>query len=342
MAKKSRVLLSGVMLVLVASWWLSPDVQAQEPCEPNLQFLRYKGFANDSPFAPGQEFRVTFSVKNNSECRLDREYEIALIDGNNSIGVLTQVNPQLDFAPEQEGDVNLDLIAPTTIGVHENVWQLVQQSTPEERFGDRLVVRIRVVAAPIAETAQAPNPSTTLTPLPPPIDTSVGSTTINESRPREMQDFLLPGIGVLAVLFLLLTFWAFRLWRRGKEAAGDPDSGTNQIIAPVPQAAQLTSAALVDPLLLHDPTLLGRGEAMDSKFTADVPGLASVELEHARIVKRNNRWLLQDGIEENRPSEQGVFVNGKRARVIYLQDGDKICLGEVEFIFREPPSGAKQ
>lgn len=461
MEKKIRIVLSGVLLVIAASLWFAPLALAREGCEPNLQFLRYKGFANGLVFAPGQEFSVTFSVRNNSDCRLGSEHVLALVKGDDRMGAPDPVNPQLDLAPGQEGDIYVELTAPSAIGEYESAWQLALDSTSDERYGDPLTIRIRVAPSPVAATAQAnetivavtgaaqtaaptrnaastveanvtatelppttrtevvqptgdpagtataeqsgalsPTGIATLTPTPspapatstptpaaatqttvPPATTPIISGVVTKPAEPTMQptqapiatatpsplpsaipenvqdkptdgtssnDQILPlAITVaLALLFLVILVVAFRLWRRGKEqmsqAAITPQSNPKPVSGPVPQVAQLAGAVLAEPLLLRDPTLLGSGDGMDSKFVADAAGLASVSPEHARIERRNNRWLIQDGVEKDRPSQKGIFVNDKRTRANYLSDGDKIRLGRLELIFREPPQGANQ
>jgi pSer/pThr/pTyr-binding forkhead associated (FHA) protein len=49
---------------------------------------------------------------------------------------------------------------------------------------------------------------------------------------------------------------------------------------------------------------------------------------HARVINEGRRWKVVDQMSAN-----GTFVNGKRASISYVSDGDRILFGPVECIF---------
>lgn len=63
---------------------------------------------------------------------------------------------------------------------------------------------------------------------------------------------------------------------------------------------------------------------------------------HARLMPRNGRWLIRDGYTDDAPSENGIYVNGKRTRVNYLVDHWMIAFGQVEFRFYSSVAIAQQ
>ncbi|OQY99437.1 MAG: hypothetical protein B6D41_01525, partial [Chloroflexi bacterium UTCFX4] len=156
-----------------------------------------------------------------------------------------------------------------------------------------------------------------------------GGDTENQSR---RISFL--AICILLPLLLLLLALIVSALMRGRRAPSP--------IKVVSTAPHLTGAAIPNGFTLVNPTVIGTSDRANLPIPAAIAGAASISPEHARIEKRGARWILRDGDAERRQSKTGVFVNDKRTRVNYLQNGDKIRLGDVEFIFHEPPQGAKQ
>lgn len=149
---------------------------------------------------------------------------------------------------------------------------------------------------------------------------------------------------LLPLLLLLLAFIVPTLIRRGKEASPKKKDLETKKDLPKPivhSTSHLTGAAIPNRFELVNPTIIGTSDGANLIVPTAIAGAASISPEHARIEKRGARWLIRDGDAEGRQSKTGIFVNDKRTRVNYLQDNDKIRLGDVEFIFHEPPQGAK-
>ena len=125
-------------------------------------------------------------------------------------------------------------------------------------------------------------------------------------------------IGLLVSLFLL--FWLRR-------QRGAPPS-------PMPYL-ELESTGL-QLYLKRDRLTLGRGSDCDLRITKNLPGADTVSHHHARLVNRDARWVVVDGVADDHPSTNGIYVNGKRTLENYLSDGDEIAFGELKFRFCVP------
>ncbi len=86
--------------------------------------------------------------------------------------------------------------------------------------------------------------------------------------------------------------------------------------------------------LPKSPATIGRDGKQTVKIDDSFADFETVSRQHARIERRENRWVLIDGARPGQVSANGVFVNGKRTRENYLKDGDHLRFGRVEFVFR--------
>ncbi len=100
--------------------------------------------------------------------------------------------------------------------------------------------------------------------------------------------------------------------------------------------AYLESASLSgEPCRLSlDPagTTVGRAEDNDLVITTDFPAWESASRHHARIVRHNEQWIVED-----LGSKNGVYVNGQRTGRNLLREGWRVGLGQVEFVFHAGP-----
>ncbi len=152
--KFRRAILFLLFFVLATQSLFAPSAHAQAACTPNLQFLGYKGFQDNSLFAPWQKFRVTFVVQNNSACAWGNDYSIVFVSGERMLAQAEPIRlPALQ--PSGVSDVSIELTAPKTFGTHQGTWRLYVPQPFGAAYGDKLFVRILVVAPQIAETAQA-------------------------------------------------------------------------------------------------------------------------------------------------------------------------------------------
>jgi hypothetical protein len=88
--------------------------------------------------------------------------------------------------------------------------------------------------------------------------------------------------------------------------------------------------------LKRDRLTLGRGFNCDLRIRKNLPGADTVSHHHARLVKRDARWTVIDGIADDRPSANGIYVNGKRTLENYLYEDDEVAFGELKFRFHIP------
>jgi hypothetical protein len=75
-----------------------------------------------------------------------------------------------------------------------------------------------------------------------------------------------------------------------------------------------------------DQTTIGRSPDCGI-FLDDV----TVSRKHAELIKRDDRWTIQDGGSLN-----GTFVNRKRVESAELEDGDEVQIGKYRFTFLQP------
>lgn len=97
----------------------------------------------------------------------------------------------------------------------------------------------------------------------------------------------------------------------------------------VPSLEVLNGCAEGKRFFLSDDTeemIIGRDPAADFPVNEDV-----ISRSHAKIIKRWGGIALID-LE----SKNGTYVNNKRVTEEYLHDGDRIALGTIVFLFRNP------
>ena len=130
---------------------------------------------------------------------------------------------------------------------------------------------------------------------------------------------------LIALLGLLILFWL-----RGKRTAPP--------LALVAPFLELESTGL-RLYLKRDALTLGRASDCDLRIAENLPGADTVSHQHARFVKRDARWVAVDGVADDQPSTNGVYVNGKRTLENYLSEGDEVAFGELKSRFHLPTSG---
>jgi pSer/pThr/pTyr-binding forkhead associated (FHA) protein len=87
--------------------------------------------------------------------------------------------------------------------------------------------------------------------------------------------------------------------------------------------------------LQKDAVTIGRAPDNDLVIPQDLPGWETVSRHHARLYRQGDRWIVEDLRSTN-----GVYVNGKRTGRNLLQDGWRLDIGGVTFIFHAGTGGA--
>lgn len=197
---------------------------------------------------------------------------------------------------------------------------------------------------PTATATASPSPSATSTPLPSathtwtpsplptatrtstPVPAPTATRTLMQIVGDTVTDYwvvLAMGVGIV---FLLLLAVLFMLARGGRKPM--PPQIVHAFLISVEESS-------VTIPILKDVITIGRAKDCDVQIT-DKMKLANVDTisrHHARIEKRGERWVLIDGVAPGQPSANGVFVNDKRTRENFLNEGDVIRLGLVAFQF---------
>jgi hypothetical protein len=192
----------------------------------------------------------------------------------------------------------------------------------------------QAVVTPPSATAP-PSPIPTLPPIPEPTTTpppNVVEMLIQFVANNQMLAAISSGICLVALIVLA----ALAVWFLRRRRPEQPE------IVPPPPSAFLEGLGIPDLKLplIHENMILGRAPDCALSIPEDAPGADTLSRYHARLEKRDNRWVVIDGGEENKLSTNGTYVNGKRTLECYLTDNDEISFGEVKFRFHAQPSDA--
>ncbi len=178
---------------------------------------------------------------------------------------------------------------------------------------------------PVATETPITTPTATFTPIPTQTPNPIeGIIQTAQARPG------LTFVGVAGCFggFIVLLIVLLALWLR--RAHGASPRGTPYL--------ELESTGLrLD--LTRDTLTLGRGANCDLRLAENLPGVDTVSRQHARLTKRDTRWIVVDGIADDQPSTNGVYVNGKRTLENYLSEDDEIAFGELKLRFHLPTTG---
>jgi hypothetical protein len=143
------------------------------------------------------------------------------------------------------------------------------------------------------------------------------------------------GVGLIVVVLLML--WLSLALRKKKKPA--PPA------APPPAPRVMARLEGLNPAglgfaILKETVTLGRSPDSDLAISDKLPGGDTVSSHHARLERREGRWVVVDGVAGGALSTNGVCVNGKRTLENFLAENDEISLGEVKFRFHEMPVNA--
>ena len=227
-----------------------------------------------------------------------------------------------------------------------------QQAQPEEPVATEAPVIVK--DTPVPPSATAAPATVTATPV---SDSLQGVGDVG-------QILLIFLVGALGLLFLaVVAYILYRVLKRPQAPASEPiamrpqpetPAGTPSPVeaspAPLPAAAaavvgaetQITAATQLPAqpflTLVEDPDrrfditgdrfTIGRGDGNKLQIGAEMTAADTVSRFHATIYRQNDQYVIEDMNSHN-----GVWVNGQAVPKIALQDGARIGIGGVEFIY---------
>ena len=192
--------------------------------------------------------------------------------------------------------------------------------------------------SPTASPTPTAAPSATATTVPtmapsPTAPQTPGAGGILPGLPLPPQVVLLAGAGCGVALLLVLVLLVLFLRRRRpskKPTAPLPP------VKPSPPWLEARVSGKARPFPLQkDAVTIGRAPDNDLVIPQDLPGWETVSRHHARLYRQGDRWMVED-----LQSTNGVYVNGKRTGRNLLQDGWRLDIGGVTFIFHAGTGGA--
>ena len=130
---------------------VSTPAPPQIPCD-SMSFVADLTVPDGTQMNPGQNFTKTWRIKNTGSCTWNSSYKFAFVQGNSMGGQPQSINGSV--APNQNYDMSVPMIAPTTPGTYAGWWQMVNaQNVP---FGTRVWVEIVVPAPPAPQPQPTP------------------------------------------------------------------------------------------------------------------------------------------------------------------------------------------
>jgi predicted component of type VI protein secretion system len=142
------------------------------------------------------------------------------------------------------------------------------------------------------------------------------------------------------VVIVVLVLFALRREKPKPKAPVSPPPKQKQVLEAASGAYLETIDVGGSPLqfpLKPDGVSIGRGSQNDIVITQDMLGWRSVSHRHARVYRRGDWWIVED-----LDSTNGVWVNGKRTGHNVLEDGWRVAVGGIEFVFHTGTGEAAQ
>jgi hypothetical protein len=190
-----------------------------------------------------------------------------------------------------------------------------------------------------ATATQEPSPTDVPTPIP---ETAVPPTAVvveptpTPTIPQMLEQnwpYAAGGCAVLLLLLLGLVLIAVGLRRRKPKLPPAPPPPPPSPQLPGVSGPYLEGVSTAEEARRFDldpqGTIIGRAPESDVVITQDFVGWETVSRTHARVYREGEQWLVKDNNSQN-----GVWVNGRRTGHNLLQDGWKLGIGGVEFVFR--------
>ena len=133
---------------------------------------------------PGQHFTKRWRIKNTGSCPWMSGYQWVFVGGNQMHGPAS-VAIQDVTSSGFEFELWLNLVAPTTTGHHQGVWQL--QNPQGNRVGPQLIVQVNVSGSSVSGTSQSKRESSGAQASPVPVQNCTNSAMLVDDEPISSQ-----------------------------------------------------------------------------------------------------------------------------------------------------------
>ena len=130
----------------------APLVTATNPTSPDVGEWVSQSPADNTVFAPGAAFKMTWTIKNVGKSTWTRSYQLRFY-ANNQLGGPSAINFSKDVPPGETIDLTVDMTAPPATGDYHSIWVLTSDKTGNFYPID---IRIKVGAAPAATQTHTP------------------------------------------------------------------------------------------------------------------------------------------------------------------------------------------
>jgi hypothetical protein len=132
----------------------APLVTATNPTSPDVGEWVSQSPADNTAFAPGAAFKMTWTIKNVGKSTWTRAYQLRFY-ANSQLGGPSAINFNKDVPPGETIDLTIDMTAPSTPGDYHSIWVLTSDKTGNFYPID---IRIKVGSAPAATQTHTPTP----------------------------------------------------------------------------------------------------------------------------------------------------------------------------------------
>jgi hypothetical protein len=121
-------------------WAATPTLTPTEGCAFGSQYVADVTIPDGAALNPGEGFVKTWRVRNSGTCDWGEGYELVFLSGARMDGPESVPLPAVPAG--EEGDISVDLVAPSTPGLHAGTWRVRPRGG--ESFGTSLTVVIEV------------------------------------------------------------------------------------------------------------------------------------------------------------------------------------------------------
>ncbi len=136
---------------------ISPTLPTETPTVDRAQWVS-QSIPDDTVFAPGQTFTMTWTLKNVGTSTWTTDYVLRFFSGN-AFGAPNEVPLDREVLPGDTIDITLKMKAPLTAGVYRSDWVLSTGDRSNFKDSVYLQIKVAVPATPTATTAPSQTPT---------------------------------------------------------------------------------------------------------------------------------------------------------------------------------------